>query len=89
MRHAEQLRAARALLGWTQDQLADQAGVGIATIRRLEAQTGPIRAISDTLWRLQSALEQAGVVFLGEDGAQGPGVRLLRPPKGGPSTSEG
>ncbi|WP_373504762.1 multiprotein-bridging factor 1 family protein [Aestuariivirga sp.] len=81
MRYAEQLRAARALLGWTQDQLAAQSGVGIATIRRMEAQNGPIRAISDTVWRLQSALERAGVVFFSEDGTHGPGVRLAGVPK--------
>ncbi len=80
MRHAEQLRAARALLGWNQDQLAEASGVGIATIRRMEAQKGPLRAISDTLWRLQSALEQAGVVFIPESDTQGPGVRLARTP---------
>ena len=78
MRYAEQLRAARALLGWNQDRLAERSGVGIATIRRLEAQTGPIRAISDTLWRLQSCLEEAGVQFIAEADDGGIGVRLKR-----------
>ena len=44
MRYAGQLRAARALLGWNQDMLAESSGVGIATVRRLEGQTGRIRA---------------------------------------------
>ncbi len=78
MRHAEQLRAARALLGWNQEQLAEASSVGVATIRRLEAQSGPLRAISDTVWRLQSSLERAGVVFIPESDTQGPGVRLAR-----------
>jgi transcriptional regulator with XRE-family HTH domain len=76
MRHAEQLRAARALLGWNQEMLAERSRVGIATIRRLESQNGPIRAISDTLWRLQSCLEEAGVMFISEDDEGGAGVRL-------------
>jgi predicted transcriptional regulator len=81
MRYAGQLRAARALLGWNQDMLAESSGVGIATVRRLEGQSGRIRATSDSVWALQSALEKAGVVFISEDDAGlGPGVRLARTP---------
>ncbi len=78
MRTSEQLRAARALLGWNQDQLADRSGVGIATIRRMEGQTGQLRGISETVWRLQNALERAGIIFIAEDEVAGPGVRLAR-----------
>ncbi len=78
MRHAGQLRAARALLDWNQERLAEKSGVGIATIRRIEAQSGRIRATSDTVWGLQSALEGAGIIFIPEEDDLGPGVRLAR-----------
>ena len=78
MLYASQLRAARSLLGWSQQELADKSGVGIATIRRMEPQTGPVRGISDTVWRLQGCLEDAGVMFIEDDGVVGPGVRLTR-----------
>ena len=81
MRSAEQLRAARALLGWNQEQLAQSSGVGVATIRRMEGQSGQLRGITDTIWRLQTCLEQAGIVFIPESDGQGPGVRLARPPR--------
>ena len=72
----EQCRAARALLGWSQQELADKAGVGIVTIHQLEAGTSqPRRATRDVLLR---ALEAAGVEFIDENGG-GPGVRLKKP----------
>lgn len=79
MRYAEQLRAGRALLDWSQDQLAERAGVGVATIRRMEGQNGLIRGSSRSVWKLQEALERGGVVFLNEESGLGPGVRLARP----------
>ena len=70
-----QCRAARALLNWTQQQLADAAGVGNATIRNFEAgRSGPQKA---TLTVLCRALEAADVEFIEENGG-GPGVRLRR-----------
>jgi transcriptional regulator with XRE-family HTH domain len=78
MRYAEQLRAARALLGWNQDELARRAEVGVATIRRMESQSGQLRGIADTIWRLQTCLEEAGVLFISSDEQAGPGVRLRR-----------
>ena len=81
MRYSQQLRAARSLLGWTQEELAQRANVGIATIRRMEAQDGTIRGISETIWRLQSCLEAGGVVFIAPEGPMGPGVRLAAPPE--------
>lgn len=81
MRYAEQLRAARSLLGWSQEQLAHQAEVGVATIRRMEAQEGQIRGISETIWRLQTCLERAGVVFIAPEDSMGPGVRLASRPE--------
>jgi predicted transcriptional regulator len=71
----EQCRAARALLDWSQGDLADQAGVGIVTVRQLEAGAhDPRRA---TLNVIRRALESAGVEFIDENGG-GPGVRLRK-----------
>ena len=68
-----QCRAARGLLDWTQQQLADQARVGIVTIRLLEAgKTLPRRA---TLEVIQRAFESAGVELIRSNGG-GAGVRL-------------
>ncbi len=73
---AAQLRAARALLSWNQQQLADASLVGVATIRRFEA--GMSRAIGALQQRgLRQALEAAGVIFIAENG-EGPGVRLRK-----------
>ncbi len=70
-----QCRAARALADWSQQQLADAAGVGNATIRNFEAgRSSPQRATLDVLRR---ALEAAGVIFVDENG-EGPGVRLRK-----------
>lgn len=71
----EQIRAARALLRLTVADLSVQAGVGVATIKRLEAVDGIPPAHARTLDALQKALEAAGVEFIGTpDNA--PGVRL-------------
>ena len=79
MRIAAQLRAARSLLGLKQTELAKKSGVGIATIRRLEAQSDILRGMSKTVWKLQKALEDGGVVFIDGDGSTGPGVKLSKP----------
>ncbi len=68
-----QVRAARGLLAWSQDQLAAASNVPKRTIARLElAQGTPQRR---TLATIRSALEAAGVEFIEENGG-GPGVRL-------------
>ena len=72
---AAQIRAARALLKLSQTEVAKIASVHVATIRRLEASTG-IRGAADTLWKIQQALEAAGVEFISQKGEKGPGVRL-------------
>jgi len=70
-----QCRAARGLLDWSQLDLAKQAGVGIVTIRQLEAGTHePRRATLDVVRR---ALEAAGILFIDENGG-GAGVRLRK-----------
>jgi predicted transcriptional regulator len=70
---SEQSRAARGLLAWSQQELANKAGVGIVTVHQLEAGTSqPRRATIDVIRR---AFESAGVEFIDENGG-GPGVRL-------------
>ena len=73
-----QLRAARALLKWTGEHLAQQSGVSLQTIRRSEPLDGPVRMIPANARAIRSALEAAGVEFIAENGG-GPGVRLRRP----------
>ena len=74
----EQCRAARALLRWSQQDLAEKSGVGIVTVHQLEAGTNqPRRATIDVVIR---AFEAAGIEFIDENGG-GPGVRLKKPPK--------
>jgi transcriptional regulator with XRE-family HTH domain len=78
MLHAAQLRAARALLGWRQDDLSQASGVGLATIQRLEQGEGLVKANVATVVRLQEALGQAGLRLLPADDAGGIGVRLVK-----------
>ena len=72
-----QIKAARALLAWSQDDLAAAAEVSIPTIKRLEAQDGPLGGRNETGKKIISALESGGVEFLDENGG-GPGVRLRK-----------
>lgn len=72
---AGQVRAARALVGLTREQLAGASGVPMRTVARLELEeAAPQRR---TLAAIRAALEAAGVVFIAENGG-GPGVRLAR-----------
>ena len=73
-----QCRAARGLLGWSQQELARQAGVGIVTVHQLE--TGVSQPRRATLDVIRRALESAGIEFIDENGG-GPGVRLRKPLK--------
>jgi transcriptional regulator with XRE-family HTH domain len=68
-----QIKAARMLLDWSQDGLAEAAGIGIATIKRLEAQDNGLGGRDDTVGKIVGALEAAGVEFTNGDQ---PGVRL-------------
>ena len=72
---AQQLKAARSLIGMEQAELAERSGVSIATIKRFEAMFGPIEARTSTLAKLRAALEAGGVAFVDQNG-MGPGVRL-------------
>ena len=73
-----QLRAARALLGMEQIELAARSRVAVGTIRRMESFDEEVGARTATLSQVQKALEKAGVEFL-NDGQ--PGVRLKRQPR--------
>ena len=73
-----QIRAARALVRWSAEELAVRASVGIQTIRRFEAVDAVPPSRSSTLIVIQSTLEGAGVEFVGSP-EDGPGVRLRKP----------
>jgi transcriptional regulator with XRE-family HTH domain len=71
-----QIRAARALVGWSQSDVAAAAGLSIPTVKRAEADDG-IRVSEDALVAIASALKKAGVEFIAENGG-GAGVRLRK-----------
>jgi transcriptional regulator with XRE-family HTH domain len=71
-----QLRAARALIGLSQADVAEAAGVSIPTLKRAEG-GGPIKVAEDTIANIAKALEKAGVEFIAENGG-GAGVRLRK-----------
>jgi transcriptional regulator with XRE-family HTH domain len=73
-----QIKAARALLGWSQDDLAAISEVSIPTVKRLEASDGDLGGRPDTAAKILKALRTAGVEFIEENGG-GPGVRLRKP----------
>jgi transcriptional regulator with XRE-family HTH domain len=84
---AAQIRAARALLDVSQVELSGLASVSATTIKRLEA-SPKMRGTAETLWKLQTALEKAGVEFIPADDHKGPGARLkeatrTKPKRGG------
>ena len=79
---AAQLRAARALRGIDQKTLAEEAGVSLATIQRMESSDGNVRGVVDTLIKVIEALDQAGVELIGDNARSetgGRGVRLKEP----------
>ncbi len=72
-----QLRAARALLGWSAARLADESGVSRTTIVRAERQgDAPISTMPANIVALVRAIEAGGVVLIGRDASGGAGVRL-------------
>jgi hypothetical protein len=75
---AAQIRAARALLDWSQPRLVEASKLSLTTIRRMEGPIGPERSTNANVEAVRLALEAAGVVFLesGETTIGGPGVRL-------------
>ncbi|WP_426956905.1 helix-turn-helix domain-containing protein [Muricoccus radiodurans] len=71
-----QCRAARGLLGWTQDELAKTARIGLNTLRNFE--TGKSVPMTNNLDAIRRALEAAGVLFIPENGG-GAGLRFRAP----------
>src|SRR5262249_43924187 len=81
-----QMRAARALLGIDQKTLAELAGVSLPTIQRMEASTGTVRGVVETLIKVVDALNRAGVDLIGEharsdDGGRGARLKHPGPPR--------
>jgi transcriptional regulator with XRE-family HTH domain len=70
-----QIRAARNALRWTTQELADRAGVTSRTVKRFESVDTVPPSHSSTLLRIKSALEAAGIEFIGTP-ADRPGMRL-------------
>ena len=75
MLSSSQIRAARALLGWSGIDLAEKSAVGITTLRRYELQKGIPSANTSVLLTLKNTLENAGIEFIG-DPLVNPGVTL-------------
>ncbi len=76
---ASQMRAARALLGIDQKTLARMAGISLPTVQRMEASDGNVRGIVDSLTKVVTAFDAAGVEMIGENAtssSSGRGVRL-------------
>jgi transcriptional regulator with XRE-family HTH domain len=73
-----QMRAARALLGLDQRQLAQAAGLSLPTIQRMEASDGVVRGNVDSLMKLVDALSANGIELIGEGAASSGGGRGVR-----------
>jgi transcriptional regulator with XRE-family HTH domain len=72
-----QVKAARALLNWSQTELAAASGVSIPTVKRLEAEDADLGGRNQTAAKICEALQRAGIEFINGNGA-GVGVRLRR-----------
>lgn len=81
---ARQSRAARALLGWTQETLADRALVSLTALKRLESES-QLKVYDSTRDQVRRTLEANGVVFL--TSAQGEGVMLVHSKIRSPASS--
>ena len=76
-----QIKAARALLAWSQADLANKSGISEPTVARLEAVDGELGGRGDTTQKIRDAIQAAGVEFIDENGG-GTGVRLRKSAKG-------
>lgn len=72
-----QMRAGRALLGWSQQQLADAASIGLASVNNYERGASDPRL--STLREARDAMAKAGVIFIEPAGGEGEGARLAKP----------
>lgn len=73
-----QMRAARALIRWSAEELASAASVGVATVRRAEVEDVVPSTTVANLNAIRVALESAGVEFIEESDGKGVGVRLAK-----------
>jgi len=71
-----QIRAARALIRWSAQDLADASSVGVTTIRRAELTHSETKLTRANDQAIRRALEAAGVEFIDAENREGPGVRL-------------
>jgi transcriptional regulator with XRE-family HTH domain len=70
-----QFRAARALVGWSAEALAERSGVGLTTVAQAEAHNGTISIAAPDVRAMRQAFEEAGVEFIPENGV---GVRFAK-----------
>lgn len=75
-----QIRAARALINWSAQDLAIKSGLGVATIRRMELAEGIPSSNAQNLDQIKKTLESLGIEFIGTPDDR-PGVRLTYPRK--------
>ena len=75
MLNSSQIRAARALLGWSGQELSAKSGVGVTTIRRYELEEGVPSANLRVLDKIKTTFESAGIEFTGNP-LKNPGVTL-------------
>jgi predicted transcriptional regulator len=75
-----QIKAGRALLNWSQEELATAADVSVPTIKRLEAVDGPLGGREQTIEKIVDSMRAAGIEFIDENGG-GLGVRFRKPRK--------
>lgn len=75
---AEQIRAARNALRWTIEVLSRQSGVSIRALKMIEQNEGQLTNRISTIEKIQTALEAAGIEFIGAPG-DAPGIRIHRP----------
>ncbi|MBY3043705.1 multiprotein-bridging factor 1 family protein [Rhizobium leguminosarum] len=81
MLQANQIRAARALLNWSQAELVEKSGLSLTTVRRMEDEKiGPERSSAGNVATVTNVLEEAGILFLeaGQAIEGGPGVRIRK-----------
>jgi transcriptional regulator with XRE-family HTH domain len=75
---AAQMRAARALLGIDQRELAERSGLSLPTIQRMEASNGVVRGNVDSLMKLVDALAANGIELIGVGATSSTGGRGVR-----------
>ena len=75
---AAQMRAARALLGIDQRELAERSSLSLPTIQRMEASDGVVRGNVDLLMKLVDALAANGIELIGEGATSDKGGRGVR-----------